>query len=46
MSKPRFSPLNIFQNLALERLQGWEDPLATESLQERDFYDFAVKVAA
>jgi len=39
-------PFNIFPNLALERLQGWEDPLAAEFFQERDFYGFAVQVAA
>ena len=44
--KPRFCPLNILLNLALERLQGWEDPLAAEFLQERDFNGFAVQVTA
>lgn len=41
-----FCPLNIFPNLALERLQGWKDPLVAEFLQERDFNGFPVKVAA
>ena len=44
--KPRFCPLNILPNLALECLQGWEDPLAAEFLQERDFNGFSVQVAA
>ena len=46
LSKPCLCPFNIFPNLALERLQGWEDPLAAEFFQERDFYGFAVQVAA